>query len=143
MATCTYIFRSKRTYPQQICKNPKCEHGKFFIPHDARQEWCCPPCGIEANNDIRREKNRAKFLPERQLRAYDKKLGILYDKYVQNNYCQVYKFVFQHEEFDISLCVQQETNTVTGNLIRWYYSWGLELHPTDDNFFIIHKKNNQ
>ncbi len=142
MATCTHKFRSGRTYQQRICKNPNCMHGRNYIPHDARQEWCCTPCGVDANNDIRREKNRTKFLPEKQLRAYDKLLGKLYRKYVENEYCQVYKFIIQHEEIDISLCVQQETNLVTGKPIRWFYEFGLELHPEDNNFFIIHKKNN-
>ncbi len=143
MATCTYIFRSQRNYPQQVCKNLKCGHGKFFIPHDARQVWCCPPCGVEANNDIRREKNRTKFLPEKQLRIYDSILGRLYTKYVSNNYCVVPLLIFKHEEIDLSLSVEQQTNTQTGQQVKWYYEFGIEIHPTSKEHFIIHKKESQ
>lgn len=140
MATCTHNFRSKRTYPQRICKNANCTHGKYYTPHDARQVWCCPPCGVEAYNDGRSKLNNSKFLPEKQLRIYDKLLGKLYAQYEKNNHCLVHKLILQHEQLDPSLNVEQQTNTQTGQQVKWYYEFGIEIHPTSKEHFIIHKK---
>ncbi len=140
MATCTHNFRSNRTYPPRICKNPNCMHGRNYIPHDARQVWCCPPCGVDAYNDVRRALNLSRFQPEKHLREYDVKLGKLYELYLKDQYCAVHTFILQHERIDLSLCVEQQTNKTTGNPIRWYYQFGIEIHPSDNNFFIIQKR---
>ncbi len=140
MSTCTYISRSKRRYPERICKNKNCNHGKRYIPTDFRQEYCCPSCGEDAGNDRRRELNNSTFQHEKQLRLIDKKLSVLFNKYEINGYCQLQKNLLQHEVIDISLGVQQGINTLTKQKVNWLYEYGTEQHPENKDWIIIHKK---
>lgn len=140
MSTCMNLPRSNRTYPERTCANPLCEHGKIFIPHDRRQLYCCPRCGENAGNDRARELRLTKFSVEKELRDIDKKLGKLYAHYLKDNYCFVHQSIFNHELIDLRLSVEQSTNTITSQQVRWFYEYGVEMHPENKTYFIIYKR---
>ncbi len=133
--------RSKRTYPERDCENPNCGFEQRFIPHDRRQKFCREQCRINFYNDRRHNDNRTVFKDEKSLRQFDKRLDKIYKAFVnKDGYCQVWKGIFSYERINVSLLVQEQQNTTTGGKVKWFYKYGTELHPTDTNYFIIHKK---
>lgn len=101
--------RSKRKYPERLCANNSCAYVRIFIPHDKRQEYCCVQCRTDHNNDLRASINNTRFLNERLLRLYDKKLEKVYNRWVDSKgYCAVFKGYLEHEEIDLRFATQEE-----------------------------------
>lgn len=135
------ISRSKRRYPERTCSNPICDFGIGFIPHDKRQKFCCVQCRVNFYNDQRYTFNNTIFKNEKRLRQYDKLLGKIYNVFVnEDDYCAVWKGIFQYERINVRLLVEEQQNIRTGGSVRWFYQYGTELHPKDKNYFLIHKK---
>ena len=133
-------IRSKRRYPAIPCPNPLCINGGIFEPHDKRQKYCETQCRVNHMNDIRYLENQTTFADEKNLRRIEKSLAKIYGKYVnKDGYCVVLKEIFYYEEIDVMLLVQELKNDLTGQKVKWYYDYGIELHPDDANYYIIHK----
>ena len=133
--------RSKRVYPPRVCINPKCTFGGKYTPHDKRQQYCNPQCRSDFNNDKRSDNNNSVFKKEKLLRSANKKLGKIYKVYVnKEGYCVVHREIFRYEGIDLRLLVDDQANVQTGGKTRWFYEFGTEMHPKDQNFFIIHKR---
>lgn len=131
---------SKRRYPEQVCANPNCINGGFFEPHDRRQKYCEPQCRYNYHNDVKYEENATKYINEKKIRAIEKKLAKIYLRHVDvNGYCVVNKLIFYHEDIDVMLLVTELRSKETGGTIKWYYEYGIEIHPKDSNYYIIHK----
>jgi hypothetical protein len=135
--------RSQRRYTKRNCKNPGCQHEPEFAPHDARQEFCCVQCRTNYFNDLRKMLNETQFSDLKYLKQYEKILTTMYVKTVDDKgYCCVHIRFFKWEGFDLTMLTKERVNTDTGGKIRWFFNFGVERHPTDSNFLIIHKKSN-
>ncbi len=133
--------RSKRKYPERVCANNSCAYVRIFIPHDKRQEYCCVQCRTDHNNDLRASINNTRFLNERLLRLYDRKLEKIYNRWVNSKgYCAVFKGYLEHEEIDLRFATQEERNISTNGKTRWFYNFGVEMHPKSEGYFIVHKR---
>lgn len=134
-------LRSRRRYPAKDCINPNCEYDKVFVPHDARQQFCGVQCRTNFFNDKRRIDAQGKYGDEKKLRSIDKVLARMYSKGVDiKGYCCLNICYFKYEQLDISLLVRKEINTETSRLINWYFEYGIEMHPNNSNYIIIHKR---
>ena len=128
---------SKRKYKEAICANPCC--GLKFIPHDRRQIFHTPQCGIDASNDRRRIKNATTYAKEAELREQDKKLERIYERFVENGSCVAHISYFNYERVNLLLAVEEQENLATKRPVRWFYEYGTEAHSTPD-YLIIHKR---
>jgi hypothetical protein len=131
---------SKRSYPKRNCRNLVC--NKSYIPHDRRQLYCEPQCRINAANDRRYEENKKGYSKEKLLRATDKKLERVYDALMLKHPKTVPIDILKYESIDLSLCVQTQVNEKTKGVIRWLYSYGVEVANKEQQTFIIHKRTN-
>jgi hypothetical protein len=131
---------SKRKYPKRKCANLNCTHEKEFEPHDKRQLYCTLQCRTDASNDRRSLTNSTTYFQEKILRQYDKLLEKIHNRFLKDKSCIVNKAYLNYEGVDVSLLVEESINKKTGNKVKWFYRYGTELHPTDPDFFIIHKK---
>lgn len=125
---------SKRRYPPQICCNPSCEEE--FIPTDRRQEFCSAQCRINYHNDKRYIDREDRYFREAPLRRCDDLLESLIDS-------PFYKEEQIREEvldgFDIDRTIGTlEMNLLTGNPIRWYHTFGIEL--IEAKTYTIHQR---
>ena len=76
------------------------------------------------------------------LKSIDKKLNKLYVRYVNDEgYCAVLNQILYHEGVNIMLLVKEMSNPDTGGKVKGFFRYGIEIHPDDSNFFIIHKIN--
>lgn len=127
--------------PERLCPNPKCiSGGGYYLPTRENQIYCCPKCRIKFNNDRRSEEANTIFLDAKQLIAIDKKLHRMYEKYVDNKgYCLVRKEIFHYERIDVMLLVKEFESQYNGAKVKGYFRYGIELHPTDNDFYIITK----
>ena len=133
-------IRSKRRYPAIPCPNPLCINDGIFEPHDRRQKFCETQCRINYNNDIRYQENNTTFINEKNLRRIENSLRKIYNTYVgDNGYCVVPKGIFQYEKIDVMLLIQEFKSDLTGQKVKWYYDYGIELHPDDADYYIIYK----
>lgn len=132
---------SKRTYPVRDCSNPNCGFEQKFAPHDRRQKFCCEQCRINFHNDQKHNDNKTTFRSEKDLRQFDKRLAKIHKAFVnKDGYCTVWKGIFNYEQINVALLVSEQENPNTGGRVKWFYKYGTELHPKDNNYFIIHKK---
>jgi hypothetical protein len=136
--------KSLRKYPERMCANTlSCSKGNF-IPHDKRQQYCCVQCRTNANNDNRALLNKTTFQKEKFLRLYDRKLSKIFQKYGDEKlYCFVKREILSYEEIDVRLLVEDGPGVLTNTKTRWFYEFGTEVHPTDERYFIIHKRGGQ
>ena len=133
--------RSKRTYPERKCFNSSCEFEKEFTPHDRRQKFCCNQCRVNYHNDARHTINNNELLNEKRLRGFDKKLKKIYQNCVDaKGVCTVSKEILAYEQIDLRLSVSEQANPKTGGKVKWFYTFGTEIHPNDSNYFLIYKK---
>ena len=133
-------IRSKRVYPIRHCANPNCSFGGVFIPHRSNQFYCFEQCRKNFNNDKGKVENNTIFLHAKKLIEIDKKLMKIYQKYVNwNGYCVVMKEILHYEGIDVMLLVQEQKNPQTNGKVKQYFRYGLELHPQNLDYYIIHK----
>ena len=136
-------YRSKRKYPERPCANAHCDYGGNFIPHDRRQIYCSEQCRINFHNDNRHLESNSTFTHAKKLIEIDKKLSKIHKKYVNDKgYCAVMKEIFFHEDIDVMLLVQEKTNIQTKGKVKLYFRYGIELHPDNASYYIIHKIQN-
>ena len=122
-----------------MCNNTDCPNGGTFIPHDRRQVFCEDQCRINYHNDRRYEENNSIFQNEKALRGNERKLKEIYWRFVDGSrYCVVPKVVLYAAKVNVMLLTRELINNDTGGTVKWYYSVGIEIHPQNDNYYIIH-----
>lgn len=133
-------FRSTRRYPKQDCENPGCIKTGVFEPHDKRQKFCCTACRIAFHNDKRSMEESTIYSDYKRLKAIDKKLERMYIKYAdKNGACLVRKEIFHYESIDVMLLLRELQNMSSGQTVKGYFRYGIELSAEDNNFYFIHK----
>jgi hypothetical protein len=133
-------FFSKRRYPEIDCENDNCISGGPFEPHDRRQKFCCPQCRINFYNDRRNIEENTIFLDAKHLKYIDRKLDRMYKKYVnKDGSCQVIKELFHYESINVMLLLEEFQNKASGQKVKGYFRYGIELSAADNNFYFIHK----
>ncbi len=131
---------SQRVYPEKKCANPNCSFGGTFEPHDKRQAFCRPQCRINFHNDMRHKENKGVFEDVKRLKDINRNLALLYSKYVnKNGYCAVRKELLHFLEIDVMLLTRELVNKVTGRKVKKIFNYGIELHPDNHDYYIIHK----
>ena len=131
---------SKRLYKEIACANPECDYGHYFTPHHRKQRFCCEQCKTNYYNDKRSNDNKRIYFNEKKLRLNDIKLARIYKKFVdKDGYCQVHREVIYYESIDVMLIIEELKNRETGGKVKRYYRYGIEIHPHDPNYYIIHK----
>jgi predicted nucleic acid-binding Zn ribbon protein len=133
--------KSKRRYAEKICHNPICDFGTKFTPYDIRQKFCSEQCRINYNNDQRRALNGTTYINEKHLRLYEKKLKAIYTSQKDTKgYCAVHISILKYEGINLQLLVYEQENTSTKGIVRWFYEYGTERHPVNNDYYIIHKR---
>lgn len=131
---------SKRRYAERPCENPACTFDNPFQPHDKRQKFCCTKCRENYHNDKQSYENNTLFMDIKQLRKTDKILQKMYEKYVDSKgYCVVRKEIFHYEGINVMLLTKELIVKGTNGKVKGYFAYGIELHPNDNSFYIIHK----
>lgn len=128
-----------RRYALRNCENPNCEYDIHYSPHDRRQKFCSAQCRINYYNDKRSEENRTIFIDIKNLKKMDYVLHKIYIRHVEKDFCTVRKEIFYHEGVDIMLLVKEWQNKKTGEKVKVYFRYGIELSAENKDFFIIHK----
>ena len=132
--------RSKRIYPERLCGNPQCIISPKFKPDDLRRKFCCKQCRVNYYNDQRRELDNNTFINAKRLKEIDNKLLKIYARYAnEKGYCAVRKELFHYENIEVMLLVKELNNPTTGGKVKGFFRFGIELHPQDQNYYIIHK----
>lgn len=131
---------SNRRYPPKACKKPDCNES--FIPHDAKQKYCCEQHRIDHNNDLQKERNK-------ELKEFNSKLlnneAILKKMYLALQRVKrttINMSLFEYEGFDFHCYSKQEVNVETKQPIYWCLNFGIEGKESQGQTFIIHKKDN-
>ncbi len=132
------MARSKRTFPERICKNPLC--NKPYTPNYRKQKHHTPQCGTDHRNDLRDEKDRTLYGDVKLLKKMDKILAKMYARLYKEKFCWSLKELLAYEEVDMSLSVKQELNSESKRQIRWFFCYGIEFRE-DQTHFIIHTRN--
>ncbi len=133
--------RSNRRYKKRLCKNPECEFEHEFIPHRSDQLYCCYQCKVNFNNDLRKVLRDGKFSDVKVQKEIDRKLGKVFKGPMnKNGQCVIPMAYFVCEGIDLTMSVKDRINIKTGRTIRWFFSYGIEAHPDNKDYFIIHKK---
>jgi len=126
---------SNRRYPLRNCKKPECS-GKF-IPHDARQTYCCEQHRIDFNNDKRKQKEKSDVL---FLKTVKKNEAILkkarVSAYYKKNRC-ISKFLLDYDGYDFNTYHSIIINKNTGREAHICYEFALELIDAKEQYFSI------
>ena len=132
--------RSGRVYPERPCVNPNCSFDGKFIPRRKNHKFCVAQCRINFHNDRYNLDANTTFLDAKKLIENDKKLLKIYNKYVDaKGYCEVMKEIFHYEGIDVMLLSRELQNSQTKGKVKQYFRFGIERHPSDQNYYIIHK----
>lgn len=134
-------MRSKRIYPEKSCKNPNCDYGSKFRPHDKRQLFCCPQCGTNYRNDLRSSNLHTIYGENKRLMQNEKILKELYNKYANEKHRQVHISELNLFQYRFDYCINR-SKYKDGRIILWTYSFGIVVSPNDSNWFEILKRNN-
>jgi hypothetical protein len=127
-------MRSKRTHRERFCENPDCDTP--FIPHDRRQLYCTEQCRINYHNDKRYMDNEERYRREEPLRKTDRDLETLMgSKFYKEE--RIKEEVLEDLELNLTIGTL-EKNILTGNPIRWYHSYGIELVDKENRLYTIH-----
>ncbi len=126
---------SKRVYPKRKCKQCTSE----FVPHDAREVYCCEQHRIDYNNDLRRLKDA----PLKDLNA-----KMVNNEKILKKFYEVLQGLKQEllsidflilDKYDFNVPCETSINKV-GNKIEWLLSYGLEGVDQKKRLFKIHKR---
>ena len=64
----------------------------------------------------------------------------MYEKYVdKNGGCVIPKEIFHYESIDVMMLVREFEHSSTGAKIKGYFRYGIQLHPNNNDFYIIYK----
>ncbi len=135
--------KSKRKFEERDCIDPNCVYFRRFTPTWATQTYCCRQCQIDNANGRVKEKNRTTYKEEKELREFNKRLAKLYNFFMKDDVCQVYEEFLRYEGINLAKCVSEQQNPRTNQPVKWFYEYGTEIHPSDSNWFIIHKRPKQ
>lgn len=126
---------SKRVYPPQKCKQCNAE----FVPHDAREIYCCEQHRIDYNNDQR----RIKCAPLKELNTKmvknEKILKKFYDALQSHKQELLFIDFLILDKYDFNVPCETSISKV-GNKIEWQLSYGLEGVNQKSKLFKIHKR---
>jgi hypothetical protein len=126
-----------RTYPIKKCKNPDCDYGENFTPHDKRQVFCNDQCRSNYHNDIKSLKLKSEFQVLEQIKRNDRILKDLYLKYFKEGNAMVHHSILFHEGIDPKLATKDLMKS--GRVVKQLLNYGLEMHPDDFHYYIINK----
>lgn len=134
------LQQPKSRFPDRICANPNCINGGFFDAHRRNQIFCRPACRIIFHNDKRSMEDKTIYLPAKELKAIDKKLHRMYEKYADTKgHCSVRKEIFHYEGINVLMLIQEWQHKETGAKIKGYFRYGIELSSQNNDFYFIYK----
>lgn len=126
---------SKRVYPKRNCIQCTSE----FIPHDAREIYCCEQHRVDYNNDKSKTKNaRLKDLNAKMINN-EKILKKFYEALQDQKQELLTLDILILDGYDLNVPSELSISN-SGNKIEWQLSFGLEGVDKPKRLFKINKR---